>query len=202
VSDESARHFVHRLEAFSDIVIGFSLAQLGASLIIPEHAISLVQNPSWLFGFVLAFAVVCSMWFFHHRLFSRFFVPKPWPVILNFIWLAVVVLLVYATQLYVRSMSDIIAVRMYFGAYTLAYGILGFQHLIAARIGPDPAGARRGATFTFLWTTPFAVCLLATALLPADIVNAITGLVFIATTVAFLFLARHRRRESTGSVSG
>ncbi len=51
-------------------------------------------------------------------------------MILNFIWLAIVVLLVYATELYVRMMDDVVAVRMYFGAYSLAYGILGLQYVI------------------------------------------------------------------------
>jgi hypothetical protein len=32
----------HRLEAFSDVVIGFSLAQLGLTLVIPAHAIEFV----------------------------------------------------------------------------------------------------------------------------------------------------------------
>lgn len=199
MNDESAKHFLHRLEAFSDIVIGFSLAQLGAVLVIPDHAITLVAHPQWLFGFALAFSVVCSMWFFHHRLFAGFFIPKPLPVILNFLWLAIVVLLVYATQLYVRSMSDLVAVRMYYIAYSLAYGILGIQYLIAARIGANRAGAYRGAVFTFLWTAPFVVCLVATSIFPPDSVNAATGAVFALTIAAFFVLARRYRRPSAGS---
>lgn len=194
MNDESAKHFIRRLEAFSDIVIGFSLAQLGASLVVPEHAKELIDHPGWLFGFVFAFAVVCSMWFFHHRLFSSSFVPTVWPVILNFIWLGDVVLLVYATQLWVRMPDDIITVRMYYGAYTLAYGILGLQYLIAERNGADSAGARRGAAFTFVWTAPFLVCFLATSFLPAMTINTITGLVFAATVLVFVIVARRYRR--------
>jgi hypothetical protein len=44
IRDESEKEVVHRLEAFSDIVIGFSLAQLGLTLIIPRHAIDLFSN--------------------------------------------------------------------------------------------------------------------------------------------------------------
>ena len=36
--DEPEKEVVHRLEAFSDIVIGFSLAQLGLSLTLPARA--------------------------------------------------------------------------------------------------------------------------------------------------------------------
>ncbi len=194
MSDESTKHFVHRLEAFSDIVIGFSLAQLGASLVVPERAMELIEHPGWLFGFVFAFAIVCSMWFFHHRLFSLFFVPKPWPVILNFVWLAVVVLLVYATQLYVRSFGDLIAARMYFAAYTLAYGILGLQYFIAAS-----TASRRASIFMFLWTAPFLICLLASVFLAPDLVNMITPLAFAGTTIAFFVLSKRYPRESADS---
>jgi len=196
VSSESAKHFIHRLEAFSDIVIGFSLAQLGAALIIPEHPITLVENPSWLFGFLFAFAVVCSMWFFHHRLFSEFFVPKAWPVILNFIWLAIVVLLVYSTQLYVRSFGDLTAARMYFAAYMLAYGVLGVQYFIAGS-----NASRRASMYMFLWTAPFLICLLASVFLAPDAVNIVTPIAFAATTAAFFLLAKRYPRESPESGS-
>ncbi|MGA3036354.1 MAG: TMEM175 family protein [Vulcanimicrobiaceae bacterium] len=192
MTDETTKHFLHRLEGFSDIVIGFSLAQLGATLVIPERTMDLVEHPGWLLGFLFAFAVVCSMWYFHHRLFSRFFVPKTWPVILNFVWLAVVVLLVYATELYVRSFGDIVATRMYYCAYTLAYGILGVQYFIAGT-----KASRRASIYMFLWTAPFLICLLATLFLAPDVVNAITGLAFAGTAIAFVFVARRFPREST-----
>jgi uncharacterized membrane protein len=198
MKSEPAEHFVHRLEAFSDIVIGFSLAQLGASLVIPEHAETLIEHPGWFFGFLLAFSVVCSMWFFHHRLFSRYFVASPLTVVLNFVWLAVVVLLVYATEVYVRTPENLVAVRMYFGAYTAAYAILGVQYLIAIRRGAD-AGARRVAVFTLLWTLPFALCLVFTsALPPSTLLGVLTISVFSLTGVASVFLSRYYRR--TGSV--
>ncbi|HTX03770.1 MAG TPA: TMEM175 family protein [Candidatus Acidoferrales bacterium] len=190
MTDESAKHFVHRLEGFSDIVIGFSLAQLGASLVIPARTMDLVEHPGWLVGFLFAFAVVCSMWFFHHRRFSRFFVPKTLPIILNFIWLAVVVLLVYTTELYVRTFHDIVATRMYFCAYTFAYGILGVQYLIA-----NTKESLRASIFMFLWTAPFLICLLATLFLSPDVVNVVTSFAFTGTALAFIFLARRFPRE-------
>ncbi len=194
MEEESTKHFVRRLEAFSDIVIGFSLAQLGASLVVPERTRDLVEHPGWLFGFLFAFAIVCSMWYFHHRLFSLSFIPTTWPVILNFVWLAVVVLLVYTTQLYVRSFGDLIAARMYYAAYTLAYGILGVQFFITGS-----KAARRSSLFMFVWTTPFLICLLATVFLSTEIVNSITGLVFLATAIGFVILARRYPRESADS---
>lgn len=194
MSGESANHFVRRLEAFSDIVIGFSLAQLGASLVVPQRTMDLIEHPGWLLGFLFAFAIVCSMWYFHHRLFSLFFIPKVWPVIFNFIWLAVVVLLVYATQLYVRTFGDLIATRMYYVGYTLAYGILGVQYFIAGS-----KASRRAAMLMFVWTSPFLILLVATLFLSPNIVNGITGLVFLATTIVFVILARLFPRESAES---
>ncbi|HZT11708.1 MAG TPA: TMEM175 family protein, partial [Candidatus Baltobacteraceae bacterium] len=74
--DESEERSIHRFEAFSDIVIGFSLAQLGASLALPSRPIELFTNLIWLVAFLWAFAMVCSMWWFHHRFFTQLFVPR------------------------------------------------------------------------------------------------------------------------------
>jgi uncharacterized membrane protein len=190
--NESDRHFVHRLEAFSDIVIGFSLAQLGVSLTIPVNGAALIANPGWFFGFIFAFAVVCSMWFFHHRLFSTCFVPKFWPVILNFVWLAVVVLLVFVTQVTVR-VNDLIVVSLYFGIYALAYLILGVQYVIALPV--DRERARHNAAFMFMWTAPFLVSFLATTLLPPGTTGYIILAAFAATTTASTLLGSHYRRQ-------
>lgn len=114
--------YVHRIEAFSDIVIGFSLAQLGATLVIPPHAQNLVDNPGWLTGFLWTFGLVCLMWWNHHRLF-RTFKPTPISLVLNFVLLATIVLLVYFAQIFARvnALHDaLVAGRLYFGALSLA----------------------------------------------------------------------------------
>jgi hypothetical protein len=59
VRDESEKEVIHRLEAFSDIVIGFSLAQLGLSLTIPAHARDLfvhVRGATGLLALVITFS--------------------------------------------------------------------------------------------------------------------------------------------------
>lgn len=98
--DESDQRLIHRLEAFSDVVIGFSLAQLALSLTIPKNgAAGLLENPAPLVAFVITFALVCGMWWAHHRLFVHYFVPIPPMVILNFVTLAGVSFAVYSVQL-------------------------------------------------------------------------------------------------------
>jgi uncharacterized membrane protein len=200
--DESDERFIHRLEAFSDIVIGFSLAQLGANLTIPAHGADLITNPVWIAGFVFAFAVVCSMWFFHHRLFSHFFVPKALPVILNFAWLGLLVLIVYSTELYVRMPADPVVMRLYFGGYTVAYLILGAQYAIGIRYkGEDldeetRRGGQRGATFMFLWALPFLWCFVVVVVLePGPLLGILITSAFALAGIASGMLSSRYRHE-------
>jgi hypothetical protein len=48
----------HRLEVFSDIVIGLSLTQVGLTLVIPAHAIEFVTRPAGIFAFIVTFVVL------------------------------------------------------------------------------------------------------------------------------------------------
>src|ERR1700674_3560753 len=130
IREESDERTVRRFEAFSDIVIGFSLAQLGANLVVPGRGADLYSNPGWLVGFVWAFAMICAMWWFHHRIFASIFVPRTIPTLLNFVWLAVVVLCVYFTEVTVHLADDPVTWRTYFGLFALAYGLLAAQYYV------------------------------------------------------------------------
>ena len=160
--DESEQHFTRRLEAFSDIVIGFSLAQLGVSLTISNQGLHDFLTPLGVLSFLFPFAIVCSAWFFHHRLFSQLFIPKTWPVVVNFAWLASVVLVVFAAEAYTKLQTDV-SMRFYFACYALVYALLTLQYVIAlqyASARQNPAArirAVRGVAFMGLWTTPFLV---------------------------------------------
>lgn len=154
---------VHRLEAFSDIVIGFGLAQLGAVLIIDPKTMTLgVPGVLAYFG---AFAIICSLWYFHHRLFENFFVPKTWPIVLNFLWLAIVVLLVFCAAHFnsVDAFTNANLDLLYFGLYAVAYAILAAQTILGMREHPHAAEeqrakARRNVAFMTYWTVVFAWC--------------------------------------------
>ncbi len=147
------------------------------------------------------------MWFFHHRLFSQFFVPKTWPILLNFAWLGLLVLLVYFTLLYVnpKLAGDPVIMRLYFGGYALAYAILGAQYLIGMRYLRDTldqharAQGRRGAAFMFLWMTPFLFCFIVVIALPASpLLGMLIGLAFVGVGIASGVLgSRYRRSERT-----
>ena len=161
---ESEQHFTRRLEAFSDIVIGFSLAQLGAALVVSQQGLDKFLTPWGLLNFLFPFAIVCSAWFFHHRLFSQLFIPKTWPVVVNFFWLASVVMVVFAAETF-RKLGTMPAMRFYFACYAIVYALLTVQYLIALKYASArkiPAArlrAVRGAVFMGLWTTPFLFAL-------------------------------------------
>ncbi len=192
---------IHRYEAFSDIVIGFGLAELGSILVLPRSGEGLFADPTWLIAFLLAFAAICALWFFHHRMFGSVFVPRTVPIILNFAWLAVVVLCAYSTQLIVRLAGDIEVWRLYYTLFFLAYGILALQYyvcvpLLAGTISAELVRrARRQTAFMTLWTLPFLVCMILVFTLPVAETHLPTGIAFTATAVASSLLGRHYRKQ-------
>jgi uncharacterized membrane protein len=191
---------VHRLEAFSDIVIGFGLAQLGAILTFDSKTMALTSVG--VFAFFGAFAIVCSLWYFHHRLFENFFVPKTLPIVLNFFWLAIVVLLVYCAAHFdsARAFRTRNTVMLYFGLYALAYAILAMQTILGIRARPNVepqlrAKARRNITFMTLWTAIFAVCFaLVWTMPPAEAVSQAIDVTFLAGVACSVLLGVYFRR--------
>ncbi|MBD5633411.1 MAG: DUF1211 domain-containing protein, partial [Candidatus Eremiobacteraeota bacterium] len=125
---ESREHVIHRLEAFSDIVIGFSLAQLGLNLVLPQHAIDFVQRPIGTVAFVVTFFVIVRFWWTHFRIFRSYFEPNRIMITLNFCALAVLILQVFSLQLYLHFVplgEGMVASRIYFGLFLFSYGLLG-----------------------------------------------------------------------------
>lgn len=135
--DESEKEVIHRLEAFSDIVIGFSLAQLGLTLVIPPHGARdlfvHVKGATELGGFVVTFTLICAIWWTHHRLFRHLFVPTPANIIANFAALGGVIFLAYSLQVLVHfGPRDATAYAMYTGSYawiTLLFSAIAWNGL-------------------------------------------------------------------------
>jgi len=127
---------VRRLEAFSDIVIGFSLAQVGLSLVIPPHAIEFVMRPLGIFAFVVTFTVVVRFWWTHFKIFRHYFEPNRLMITCNFIALAGLILQVFSLQLFLHfgpTSEAMVAARIYFGLFSLAYGALGLMFALGLR---------------------------------------------------------------------
>jgi uncharacterized membrane protein len=129
VSDSAPRHdrLTHRLEAFSDIVIGFSLGQLALNLVIPPHAIDFIQRPLAITAFLVTFLLVARFWWLHFVIFEHYFVPTKAMIVCNFIALAALILQIFSLQLYshfVPLSQGVVAGRIYFGFFVLSYGML------------------------------------------------------------------------------
>jgi uncharacterized membrane protein len=155
VDDRHGRdeRYTHRLEAFSDVVLGFSLGQLAINSAIPPHAIEIVTRPTALFAYVLTFGVVASVWSIHHRLFIEYFVPNRLSTVLNFVALGFVVFLSYTVQVYVHfnhtgSPADAsVAATLYFTTLGIVMTLLGVLFLLgsrARRLELSEAPLRRG----------------------------------------------------------
>jgi len=144
--DQSAPHrrdeyLTHRLQAFSDIVIGFGLAQLTLSLVVPHRAADLWSKPTWLVAYLWTFGVIAAIWSGHTRLFRYIFVPTPVNVVVNFIMLASLGLTVYFLQLYMRLTSHIVDVLIIGRSYFTVFGIMlvcfGIMYVISLRHEPE-----------------------------------------------------------------
>jgi len=123
--EESEQHVVHRLEAFSDIVIGFSLAQMTLNVTLPKDALQILGGT--LGAFALTFVVVAGMWWSHHRLFANYFIPTRSNIVLLFCSLAGVLLLVFSLQVWLHStFHHYVAYAMYTGAIAWVAAIGGF----------------------------------------------------------------------------
>jgi uncharacterized membrane protein len=96
------RHFAKRLEAFGDIVIGFSLSQLALQLTLPAHAADLFGHPIRFVLFFGTFALVVACWLRMHRIFASAFVPAGVELVMLFAYLGLTALLPFALSANVR----------------------------------------------------------------------------------------------------
>ncbi|MGC2242174.1 MAG: TMEM175 family protein, partial [Candidatus Aquilonibacter sp.] len=119
-----------------DLVIGFSLALLALTLSIPPHIVDLWTNPWWLIAYFWTFAIVASIWYSHQRLFTLFFWPETFSIVLNFVLLSMVGLLVYFVQVFVHyhaALDQVWAFVAYFAVLGIAFIALGTLYLHGAR---------------------------------------------------------------------
>ena len=82
--------------------MGFSLAQMSLSFIIPAHAVDVYARVAAPLAFLATFTIVASTWYAHHWLFDHLFVPKASTIFVNFAMLASMIWLVYQLQVYVH----------------------------------------------------------------------------------------------------
>jgi uncharacterized membrane protein len=115
--------FTHRLEAFSDLVFGFSLSLLAVRLDIPADVTQVFDPTRWS-TFVVTFAIICVLWLAHYKIFRHHFAPQIPDVTINFIFLLGIAVLPYAVQTYLRFGSGREALMLYFGDFALVFAAL------------------------------------------------------------------------------
>lgn len=115
--------FTHRLEAFSDLVFGFSLSLLATRLDMPTDVSQIFEPTRW-GTFIITFAVICNFWLLHYKIFRHHFVPQIPDVIVNFIFLFGIAVLPYALQTYLRFARGRDAIMLYFGDFALVFATL------------------------------------------------------------------------------
>ena len=131
--------FTHRLEAFSDLVFGFSLSLLATRLDIPTDAAQIFEPKRW-GTFIITFAIICFLWLAHYKIFRHHFVPQIPDVMVNFIFLLGIAVAPYALQIYLRFPGNRASLTLYFGDFALFFGALAtlrWRALLQRRGDPD-----------------------------------------------------------------
>jgi len=128
---------LHRLEAFSDIVIGFCIAEMGINLLVPRHATDIRAIETAIAGFAFSFVLISIVWWVHQRIFRTFFILSWITMVLNFTLLGSLVLMVYFQQIALHFIgvdsNPTSVVRMWMTSYGVVYGLLGAMLWIGLR---------------------------------------------------------------------
>jgi len=117
--------------------MGFSLAQLSLSFVIPRHPADVYASPIVLISFLLTFLIVASTWYSHHWLFDHLFVPNAATIVVNFATLASIVWLVYQLQLYIHFLPTpdrAYATVSYLATYAFAWLMLALLYGMCLRL--------------------------------------------------------------------
>jgi uncharacterized membrane protein len=147
---EDRHRFARRLEAFSDIVFGFALAQCAFALEVPKTLAELPARANDLVFFSVTFALIGMFWFMHYRVFHYAFAGRMLDIFLNFVLLATVALLPYALRLYIKFPNSDIGAIAYASELGLGFSLLAaleFRGLRenAASLAPKPLRLIRNA---------------------------------------------------------
>lgn len=88
-------HDISRIEAFSDVVFGFSLTLLVVSLEVPHTFGELMADMRGFVPFAVCFGLLAQVWWLHHNFFRRYGLDDATTATLNFILLFVVLFYTY-----------------------------------------------------------------------------------------------------------
>jgi uncharacterized membrane protein len=132
-----------RLEAFGDLVFGFSLSLIALRLDVPSRVEEILEPKRWL-TVIITFALICRFWLEHHRIFRHHFVVRTPDMVVNFIFLFGIAILPYAVQTFLRfETQQLVPFSLYLGDVVLILATLSFlriRGLRQRRADPDEEG--------------------------------------------------------------
>jgi len=131
-----------RLEAFGDLVFGFSLSLIALRLDVPPRVEELFEPARWL-TVVITFALICRFWLEHYRIFRHQFVVRTLDMVVNFAFLFGIAILPYAVQTFLRFEMQRAPFSIYIGDVVLVLTTLSFlrtRGLRQRRGDPDEEG--------------------------------------------------------------
>ncbi|HME80793.1 MAG TPA: TMEM175 family protein [Candidatus Eremiobacteraceae bacterium] len=147
---------IHRLEAFSDIVIGFCLAELGLNLVIPKDLGGLTSSWLSLNAFAISFVAIAILWWYHHRLFMTYLRLNGATIVMNFTLLAALIFGIHFQQVAFHFMADgvdaLVPLRLWMICLALIYALLAAMYALCVwerRRDLDPGALRWGVGTTY-----------------------------------------------------
>lgn len=153
-----------RLEAFGDLVFGFSLSLIALRLDVPSRVDEILEPRRWA-PVIITFALICRFWLEHYRIFRHRFVVRTPDMVVNFVFLFGIAILPYAVQTFLRFEMQVVPISLYFGDVILVLVTLSFLRLrgLGQRLGdPDEEDRLRDWRRT---VAQFAVAVMAAAVL-------------------------------------
>jgi uncharacterized membrane protein len=134
-----------RLEAFGDLVFGFSLSLIALRLDVPSRAEEIFEPARWA-TVIITFALICRFWLEHYRIFRHQFVVQTPDMVVNFVFLFGIAILPYAVQTFLRFEMQRVPFSLYIGDVVLILSTLSFLRLRGLRQrrdDPDEEGRLR-----------------------------------------------------------
>ncbi len=153
-----------RLEAFGDLVFGFSLSLIALRLDVPSRVEEIFEPARWL-TVIITFALICRFWLEHYRIFRHRLIVRTPDLVVNFAFLFAIAILPYAVQTFLRFQLQLLSFSLYLGDVVLiltTLSILRTRGLIQRRGEADEEGRLRDWRRSVM---QFSVAILATALL-------------------------------------
>jgi len=126
---------IHRLEAFSDIVIGFCMAELGFNLAIPRDVAGLTSSWASLNVFAFSFVLISLVWWWHHKLFMTYLYLNTATIVMNFVMLGSLVYSIYFQQTAIHfaaaGVQSALPVRLWLACLAVTFAQIAGMYAIS-----------------------------------------------------------------------